>query len=230
MSNPLKQIAECELHTAATPPGDELLASEPHAAGRTVDTGAECLIGKVSDSSGVENEVLHMNSTDLARIRTLTQELLALVGKLEAAAASILPQPAAQEDFDDDEDDENDTPPVAPFKPRSYAPVRRPGGIYRTSEILLTLDKPGPGVTPSELARMVLTSGETNGKSHYRATYAALKKLAVWGQVEQRGPLWFLTERGREVAADYGRWMAENTAFQARLDAQEPGTSSREET
>ena len=74
-----------------------------------------------------------MSTADIARIRTLAQELLTLASKVEAEAL------AAQGDLDDEED-ENDAPPVAPYKTRTWKPVVRPGGISREDEIELALE------------------------------------------------------------------------------------------
>jgi len=156
----------------------------------------------------------------IARIRTLAQELLALASKVEALAA--------QGDLDDEED-ENDAPPVAPYKTRTWKPVVRPGGISREDEIELALEHATTGVTATEVAKLVLAPGERYSKAQYAATYAALKWLQEHVEVEQKGKLWFLTDKGRARPPEIRKYMAEYRVRKAQRDQLEADDSRRAE-
>lgn len=153
-----------------------------------------------------------MNAADIAQLRTLVQQLLALVCKLEAQAVT------AQVNLDDEADADDDPPPVAPYKTRTWKPVIRPGGISREDEIELALEHATTGVTATEVAKMVLAPGEQHGKKHYKATYAALTKLQMWVEVEQKAKLWSLTAKGRARPEEIRKYMAEYKIWKAERD------------
>jgi hypothetical protein len=154
-----------------------------------------------------------MNSADIARIRRLAQELLALVAKLEAKP-------------DDEEGEEPDpSRPVAPLKPRSWKPVIRPGGLCREDEIELALEHVEAGLTATDIAKLVLVPGEQYGKKHYAATYAALKWLQEHVEIEQKGKLWSLTAKGRARPDEIRRYLVEYRGWKGEAVATEAASA-----
>jgi hypothetical protein len=192
MRHLIKKGSGGEKHTLATPPEPEALT-----ASRAV--GDESLV-EVSDSSG-ESPILQVNATEIARIRTLATELLELVTRLESEAVS------AQEDLGDG-DDEKDAPPAAPYKPRTWNPVIRPGGISREDEIELALEHATTGVT---------------------ATYSALRWLQEHVEIEKKGKLWSLTAKGRARPDEIRKYMAEYQGWKGERDSWEAATTGSPE-